>query len=537
MDIIKNIDLLSVGFAIAATGVLGFLVYFSNKKSITNKVFLWFSLVTVVWSIVNYLNYQSVNPIYGLFLIRLTIFFGIFHAFSFFELFTVFPEETYRASRLHRFLLIPWVFVVALLTLTPYVFNSVKEIEAGRIIEVVNGPLLPLYGITTVGLVVAGIVKLIRKLFKSSGVVRRQLKAILLGTALTFSLLIIFNFIFPTVFNNSKYIPFGPLFLFPLIIFTSYAILKQQLFKVKVASTAIVVFVLSGLLFFEIIYTNTVNLIIFRSSIFLLTLVFGINLIRSVLKEVEQREKIETLAKELQDANEKLKSLDKLKTEFLSLASHQLRSPLTAIKGYASMLFEGSFGKLEAKQEEAAKRVYSSAEGLANIVEDLLNVTKIEQGGMKYEMIDTDIAKIANDTFEEMAIPAKLRKLEFSIDMNKDEAIMTKADPLKMKQVFLNIVDNSIKYTQTGFVKMSLKKDGNKAVFKVWDSGIGMSQETIDNIFDKFTRGEGKKVNTGGSGLGMYLAKQIVLAHKGEINVHSDGVGKGSTFEVKIPLI
>lgn len=535
MDIIKNIDLLSVGLSIAATGVLGFLVFFSNKKSITNKAFLYFSIVTILWSIINYLNYQSVNPNYGILLIRLTIFFGIFHAFSFFNLFTVFPSESYSFSRFYRFLLIPWVFFVALLTLTPYVFSGIEEIQDGRIIEVVNGPLLPLYGLTTIILILGGIFKLIRRVVISKEIFRKQAKVILLGTVITFSLLIVFNLVLPAFFDNPKYVPLGALFLFPFIAFSSYAILKQKLFRVKVVSTGTIVFVLSVVLFFEIIYADTTSLIIFRSSVFVLSLIFGINLVRSVFREVEQREKIGTLADQLQDANEKLKSLDKLKTEFLSLASHQLRSPLTAIKGYASMLSEGAFGKLDAKKDEAVNRIYTSAQGLVNVVEDLLNVSKIEQGGMKYEFMPTSLASVVETLFNEMKVPAESKHLEFSLDMDKHDKFIVSADPVKLKQVFLNLVDNSIKYTQKGFVKISLKRVENKIVFSVVDSGMGISPETKSKLFEKFSRGEGGKTNTGGSGLGLYLAQQIAKAHKGDIVIDSEGLGKGSVFTVSIP--
>src|SRR5665647_2740820 len=116
MDIIKNIDLLSVGLAIAATGVLGFLVLFSNKKSLTNRIFFYFSLITICWSVVNYLSYQSVGSSYGLLLLRLTIFFGLFHAFSFYKLFSVFPKEKHTSSFFHKFVLPPIVVSVAVLT-------------------------------------------------------------------------------------------------------------------------------------------------------------------------------------------------------------------------------------------------------------------------------------------------------------------------------------------------------------------------------------------------------------------------------------
>lgn len=242
---------------------------------------------------------------------------------------------------------------------------------------------------------------------------------------------------------------------------------------------------------------------------------------------------------DLADANDKLKSLDKLKTEFLSLASHQLRSPLTAIKGYASMLSEGDFGALEEKQNEAIKRIYTSAQGLVNVVEDLLNVSKIEQGGMKYEFMPTDLNALVTQLVGEMKIPAENKHLDFQIEIPKYDTLMVNADPVKLKQVFLNLVDNSIKYTQEGFVQVSLSRDEiNKTItFMVKDSGVGISSETKSKLFEKFSRGEGGKLNTGGSGLGLYLAREIARAHKGDVVINSEGLGKGSTFSVTLPAV
>ncbi len=252
----------------------------------------------------------------------------------------------------------------------------------------------------------------------------------------------------------------------------------------------------------------------------------------------ELRLRLEETNLNLEIANDKLKSLDQLKTEFLSLASHQLRSPLTAIKGYSSMLLEGSYGTLDNKVDESVKRIYNSAQGLINIVEDLLNVSKIEQGGMKYEFQATDLSTIVSGLFDEMQIPAQTKGISFTKNVSPYDNFMVQADATKIKQVFLNLTDNSIKYTQKGGkVEISLVREGTAVVFRVIDNGIGISTETKSKLFEKFSRGEGAKVNTGGSGLGLYLAKQIVLAHKGTVLVESAGINKGSAFTVLLPAI
>ncbi len=240
----------------------------------------------------------------------------------------------------------------------------------------------------------------------------------------------------------------------------------------------------------------------------------------------------------LQDANIKLQGLDKLKTEFLSLASHQLRSPLTAIKGYTSMLLEGSFGTVNDKQKEAIDRVFQSSNHLARVVEDLLNVSKIEAGGMKYEMAPFDLEKAAHDLAMDLSITAQKKglTLEFKIDGKAPYTI--NGDMEKIRQVILNIIDNAIKYTQKGGITVSLSKDTAKglACIAITDTGMGISPEEKEKLFQKFSRGEGGKTNTGGSGLGLYLAKQIAEAHGGYISIDSPGVGLGSTFSIFFKL-
>lgn len=325
----------------------------------------------------------------------------------------------------------------------------------------------------------------------------------------------------------------------------SYLVIRYQGFNTKIFAVQLLSSTLSVLILSLLLVTDLRLIQIITGFTFVLSLIFGYFLNLSVNKEVKMRHQFEDLAKSLQNtnhnlniANEKLKTLDKLKTEFLSLASHQLRSPLTSIKGYASMLDEGSYGKLSEQQVGAVQRIYSSAQGLVSIVEDLLNVSKIEQGGMKYELSAIDLQKIVLSLVDEMRIPAENKKLILRSAVPSYDKFMVSADALKIKQVFLNLVDNSIKYTPSGFVEVGLYRDNAQhVVFYVKDSGVGVTEETKKSLFHKFARGEAGKLNTGGSGLGLYLAQQIVAAHKGEIFIESDGENKGATFSVSLPAI
>jgi signal transduction histidine kinase len=296
----------------------------------------------------------------------------------------------------------------------------------------------------------------------------------------------------------------------------------------------------------QLLFSDSDRSLVVGGVVFLISLVTGIYLIGlsnrerlALEKTTVLNKKIKKINEDLKEANEKLKSLDKLKSEFISLASHQLRSPLTVIKGYASTLTDGVVGEMNPKQTEIVRHIYTSAQGLASLVEDFLSVTKIEQGGMKYIFEEVSAKEIVEDLAGDMKLVAEDKQLSFTCNVDHAESYLVNADKVKLKQVFLNLIDNSIKYTKKGFVKVDLTKDphAKTITFSVSDSGVGISLESRKRLFTKFGRGEAAPLNSGGSGLGLYLAWQIVKAHHGEIVVESEGEGKGSIFSVTLPTV
>jgi signal transduction histidine kinase len=311
-------------------------------------------------------------------------------------------------------------------------------------------------------------------------------------------------------------------------------------------ATQVLVFALWFLIMaHNLIYTKVENKDLLLCSALLFELFFlGILLIKSVRKEVEQRERLENLRLRLEEsnlnlgiANDKLEDLSKLKSEFVSLASHQLRSPLTAIKGYASMLVQGDYGEINIEAKEAIDKIMQSSKNLSFVVEDLLNVSKIEQGGMKYEMTQFDFTELVKDTVENLSITAKQKNLLLINNIPKESKYIINGDKEKLRQVLINLIDNSIKYTPTGQIEVSLSENNNKITLKIKDTGVGIDEKIIKTLFEKFSRGEGGRLNSSGSGLGLYLAKEIIEAHHGRIWVESEGKGKGSTFFVEMTQV
>lgn len=319
--------------------------------------------------------------------------------------------------------------------------------------------------------------------------------------------------------------------------FLAYLIVKYKAFNTKLLGAQVLVVGLGLLVLVIAFIRNIENVKLVVAFTLLCVWLLGRVLIRSVQQEVKQREQLQILSEQLLIANDKLKDLDKLKTEFLSLASHQLRSPLTAIKGYASMVLDGDFGVINPEAKDAIDRVFQSAQNLTKIVEDFLSVSKIESGGMKYEMAPFSIAEIANDMVKDLSITAEKRGLKMSFICDDNTGYMVNGDKEKLRQVILNFIDNSIKYTKEGQIDVSVKRESNKILFRVKDTGMGMTKEIKDSLFQKFARGDGARMNTTGSGLGLYLAKEIVVAHKGTVFIESEGLNKGSTFGFELDAI
>jgi len=538
MGIFQNINLIGVGIAIAAIGILGSIVFFNDRKSLTNQTFFVFSLVALAWNCVNYLAYQFHSPVLVLWLLRLVLFFAVWYSFNLFKFFYIFPNSEATFPKQYKQLLIPITIVVSVITLTPLAIGQVNQLANTNSSSADKlGIGMVFFAITVISLIIGGIFIFVRKMKNVEPTARPPYRYILIGITITFSLYLIFNLILPTVFNNIHFIPLGAVFTFPFIAFTTYAILKHHLLNLKIISTEILIFVLAVATLFEVLSSVDILTVIIRFSIFLLVLFFGILLDRSVRKEVEQREELQILTAKLENANEKLTALDSARAEFISIASHQLRTPPATVKWYLSAIIHGDYGELDPKIKEMLVKTERTNNLLISLIEDILNVSRIERGKMEFLFSKTDITELARVTVEQLEPLAieKKQNLIFKIPKTKIPGIM--ADKEKLRQVMNNLIDNAIKYTPSnGSIKVCLSKTRDEIKFEVEDTGKGMNDINKNSIFEKFSRGRESIKQSAGLGLGLYVAKVIIAQHKGKIWAESRGEGKGSTFIFSLPI-
>lgn len=250
------------------------------------------------------------------------------------------------------------------------------------------------------------------------------------------------------------------------------------------------------------------------------------------------QEKVDEQTKELKKALTELQEVDKAKSEFISMASHQLRTPLTAIRGYLSMLKEGDFGKPTDLMAMPLNNILLSIERLIKLVNDLLSISKIELGNIKIDKKPVKIEEVLQSCFDELKIKAKEKKLKFIFQKPKEKLPEIMANELALRQIILNLLDNAIHYTIKGEVILSAEiKNSNNILIKVEDTGQGIDKQEMVNLFKSFVRGSaGTNLFIEGTGLGLSVAKKYIDLHQGKIWAESPGIGHGSAFFAELPV-
>jgi signal transduction histidine kinase len=234
----------------------------------------------------------------------------------------------------------------------------------------------------------------------------------------------------------------------------------------------------------------------------------------------------------------KLYEGDQMKSEFVSIASHELLTPISAIEGYLSMILEENIGKVDPQARDYLTKVYTSAKRLSLLIKDLLSVSRIESGKMKIEPQQLDITKMISDTVDQLRFMASNKGLTIETPKPGSEPPPVWADPDRTMQVMVNLVSNAIKYTPKGKVTITTEVDKKAGFLRVdvKDTGLGMSKAQMQHLFTRFYRVDTPET-TGivGTGLGLYITKSIVEKMGGSITCTSTA-GKGSMFSVSLPL-
>ncbi len=537
------------------TIIVGLLVFLSGKNKLENKLLFMVTLTFVVWMFSNLVTWATELPKYTMFFWTLLVIVEPFvYLFSFYFSFVFFFKKDFSALQKILFS-IPLVPILVLaptkFALLGYDLSNCDRAAIEGVLTSYGYILELIYAILIVIIAIIALKKFTDKISRR--------KIILVTIGITFFLLSFSLGNILEIFTENWYIGQYGLFGAPVfMVFLTFMIVRFKTFDAKLLGAQALVWaqiILIGSQFFFI--QSNINKVLTGITL-IISAIVGLIIIRSVKKEVAQREEIEKLAQSLESsnnkladanyslkdtnekielANEKLKELDLMKSEFVSLATHQIRGPLAAIKGYVSLMVEGDYGPVPKTFDEPLSTVFKSTDSLSRMVTDFLDVSRIDLGQMKYEFSEFDFRDLVNDVVKELKPNIDAKGLEFRIKIS-DQACIINADKNKLKQVLNNLIDNSSKYTKTGWLEVSVENKNKKILFAVKDSGVGISQKTLGQLFQRFSRAKNaNETNILGTGLGLYIAKKMVEANSGKVWAESAGEGKGAQFYVEIPAV
>ncbi len=240
---------------------------------------------------------------------------------------------------------------------------------------------------------------------------------------------------------------------------------------------------------------------------------------------------------ELQETARRLQELDRLKSEFLANMSHELRTPLNSVIGYAEMILMGVDGELNDDMREDVQAIYENGQHLLSMINDILDLAKIEAGRMSLDIHPLDLRPIMEDIAS--SAEGLLQKQGSSVKLEvvvEDNLPLVPADPLRLHQILNNLVSNAVKFTEEGHIRVHARREGQWAVISVEDTGVGIPEEAREIIFEKFRQADGSYTRKAqGTGLGLAITRSLVEMHGGTLTLESE-VGKGSTFTIHLPL-
>lgn len=527
-----------IALATVANLLYGFLIYKRNNSSASNIVFFLLTLAVTGWGVTMIL-FRSTGDA-GVALMTSYWLYAAAAAIPTFFLFfaLLFPNERYSVKFRYTVSIFGVFTLVLVSILIPNFLIKTVILSSGNEHTIIFEPILHiLYAVYVSSMFLIGHFVLVRKYLKSTGVLRSQIIYILIGALVPTFVGLFSNLLLP-IYGEFRWNWMGQISIAVTTGIIMYGILRHRIFNIRVIATEILIFILWFIAFLRITFSDTPTSVIFNTVAFIALIIVGLWLVKSVSREVDTREKLEILSKKLKKTNDRLKELDRQKSEFLSIATHQLRGPLAGIRGHLSLIIDGSYGEVPKTALDIIIKVFESSGVLTGTINDFLNVSRIEQGRMQYDREDFRCSVLVEDIVSELLPIAQARKLEL-IFVDKCIGVCgIRADKNKLRHIFTNLIDNAIKYTEKGWIKVTVRDDAKEEMVRVEvsDSGIGIHKDDIDDLFEKFVRARGASgVNVNGTGLGLYVARQMVEAHKGKIWVESDGEGKGSTFIVELP--
>ena len=501
----------------------------NNPRNKINTSFTIFAFSLTLW-VVFLLLFRHISLQYAPLIMRIVYVIGIIIGVSLWYFSHIFPEKKTFNTWPSKIMLVILLVALGLFMWPNFIVGKVYLEGTDRIYD-----LQPigyfLFTFLFFWFYGNALIKIRSQLNNVAGLLKKQSTLLLIGTGTALLFGPLFNIILPSpFFKNFNYIYYGPLCTLTIVAAVAFAVAKYQFMNIKALATEMYVIFLLLLLLIDLFLAQTPQQIFFRLAILGTVVLFSYLLIRSILKEINQKEA-------LQAANIRLQELDHQKNEFLSIAAHQLRTPLSIINGYLELIKDQAFGNQETEESlQALSNMDATNTRLTGLVNEFLDITRIEQGKTQFNFRSADV----RDTISSVAEELKPRALEARLRMMVElpaQPLVANFDQDKIRHVVLNFIDNAIKYSHHGTVIVTAESEHDGIAMRVQDQGLGFEEEDRVNLFQKLYRGKNVAgTNVNGTGIGLYICSKFVEAHGGRVWAKSRGLGKGSEFGFWIPF-
>lgn len=572
------------GWSTIITGVgnvlLAVAILFVAEKKPSNIYFAIMGAALGLISVTNYFSLTSYgSPERTLFWIR-AVMVLVAIMMTFLYGFGISYENRLYKFNLRRGLVIGAIgVVVAIISASSLTYQNISFADDGAIVPH-TGPGMIVVAMFILPIFVATVVAMAKNARRAVSEQKRNINIALYAFLLCFGVQIITSFVIVAALGYTKLVPVGNLLSLAYIVLITMSILRYKIINLNVASSLVFVVVLGVMLFADIFSASNTEERIYRAIVFLAAAMIGYQFIKAIITDTKRKRQLEYYSQELKGLNEKLKRTDAIKTEFISMASHELLTPISAIEGYLSMMVDEKIVAVgNPKAEKYLQSVYKSSNRLARLVADLLNVSRIEEERLLIEKKAVSILEMLQSTIDELRFKALASRItmNYTSQVSGQDALAY-ADSDKIKEVLINLSGNAIKFNRPGGVvhlwaqvwptqavqqrynqmaRLAVNRpehgDGalkrivsqiytqmvgdKQMVIAVADNGVGISREDIGKLFQKFSRvGDWSTQEVQGTGLGLYISRAIVEMHHGRIWVESPGEGRGSIFYFSLPL-
>lgn len=511
---------------------LSLFVQARNRSSRINFFFSLFSISLALWAVALIMYRLIDDTTLSLYFMKGSYISALLIAVSFYFFSILFPDEPKISRRQELLIFVPAIGYIALLLAIPsFLTRGIVTHEWGKE-TILSTPEFLLFCLIFVYLFVGGIIRIWRKLYPSRGTLRLQL--LMVGGSVTVAgcLGMFFNLVLPSPFlQDFRYIWTGPLFTFFIAVTITYSIFRFRYFNPRAILAELLVFILVLFLFVRLVFTGTLTDLAINGGLLLAVSLVGMLLIRSVSNEVEQRELIESQKRDLEIANQDQESL-------LHFMSHEIKGYLTKSEAVFSAVSNGDFGAVPPKVQEISDMALVDTRKGVDTVMGILDAANLKKGTVSFKKDAFDLVACVDGVVAQLQRDADEKGLQLVFDKPVTGAYHVTGDREKIERhVIRNVIDNSIKYTPHGSVKVELSRNDRVARIVVTDTGVGITPDDMQRLFTEGGHGKDSiRTNVHSTGYGLYIAKKVIEAHGGTIRAESEGKDKGSRFVVELPL-